>query len=63
MRQANELIRTYAEQRPLMEYVDVFPAMLGADGMPRPELYVADGLHLMPAAYALWAGILLPHLQ
>lgn len=63
VRQTNELIRVWAADRPNTTFVDVFPAMLGADGMPRPELYIADGLHLTPAAYALWTGLLRPHLQ
>ena len=63
MRQANALIRDYAERQPLMEFIDVAPPMLGPDGMPRPELYIADGLHLTPVAYALWTDILRPHLQ
>jgi lysophospholipase L1-like esterase len=28
--------------------------MLGADGRPRPELFVGDSLHMSPAGYALW---------
>ena len=63
VRQTNELIRAYAADRPNTVFVDVFPAMLGANGMPRPEFYIADGLHLTPAAYALWTEILRPHLQ
>ena len=28
--------------------------MLGADGRPRPELYVEDGLHMTREGYLLW---------
>ena len=31
--------------------VDVGTAMLGADGLPIPELFVGDGLHMTPAGY------------
>ena len=34
--------------------------MLGADGRPRPELFREDGLHMTPAGYALWTGIVRP---
>ena len=63
VRQTNELIRAWAAERTNTAFVDVFLAMLGADGMPRPELYIADGLHLTPVAYVLWTELLRPHLQ
>ncbi len=34
--------------------LDVAPAMLGANGEPRPELYVEDRLHLSAAGYQIW---------
>jgi hypothetical protein len=37
--------------------------MLGADGKPRPELFVQDGLHLTVEGYTLWTGLLRPHLK
>lgn len=43
-------------------YVDVWTSMLGDDGQPRAELYLADQLHLTPAGYALWNKLVLPHL-
>ena len=38
----------------LLSYVDVFEPMLGANGRPRPELFVSDSLHMTPAGYAIW---------
>jgi lysophospholipase L1-like esterase len=43
--------------------VDVFTPMLGPDGKPRPELYVADGLHMTPAGYAIWKAAVTPALK
>ena len=43
-------------------YVDVWTPMLGDDGQPRAELYLADQLHLTPAGYELWNKLVLPHL-
>ena len=37
-----------------------FTPMLGANGRPRPELYLADSLHMTPAGYALWRERLAP---
>ena len=60
MRAANEMIRAYTAGDPRLSYVDVFTPMLGPDGKPREELFVADRLHLSAQGYALWRQILLP---
>jgi lysophospholipase L1-like esterase len=57
MREANALIRTYSGSRPRLHYADVVPATLGADGQPRPELFLADRLHLNPAGYDQWTPV------
>ena len=38
-------------------YADIAPPMLGADGKPRPELFIEDGLHMTPAGYDIWDDI------
>ena len=48
---------------PHLTYVDTVPQMLGADGKPRKELLVADGLHMTPAGYKIWNDALRPVLQ
>ncbi|HWY75064.1 MAG TPA: SGNH/GDSL hydrolase family protein [Verrucomicrobiae bacterium] len=48
---------------PLLDFVDVYPAMLGSDGKPRPELFVKDGLHLSEAGYALWTRLIKPRVE
>lgn len=57
---ANALVK--AAQGDNEVYVDVWAPMLGADGQPRPELFVADELHLSPAGYELWTKLVRPHL-
>jgi len=59
----NTLIRSYASHNKNLVFIDVFPAMLGADGRPRPELYVKDGLHMTPEGYAVWKAIVAPYLK
>jgi len=54
---ANALIEDYARKNPGLKFIDVFPHMLGADGLPRPELFVADRLHMSPAGYELWTKL------
>ena len=58
MKALNERIRTFSSTRPRLHFVDVAPPMLGADGRPRPELFVEDGLHMTPAGYEIWNGLL-----
>lgn len=53
---ANARVREFVGKEPRTAYVDVVPDMLGADGAPRPELFAADGLHLSPAGYEIWAA-------
>ena len=63
MRQANKLIRGYCESHPACVYIDVHPDMSGADGKPKPELFVADGEHMTPAGYKIWNRLVRPHLK
>jgi lysophospholipase L1-like esterase len=58
IRRANEMVRQELETRPSSYYIDVFPAMLDANGGPRRELYTEDGLHMSPAGYRLWVETL-----
>lgn len=58
----NEAIRTDIAAGKGDVYVDIWGPMLGDDGMPRTELYLADGLHLTPAGYAVWNKLVEPHL-
>ena len=57
MKAFNERVRTFSSSRPRLHFVDVAPPMLGTDGQPRPELFVEDGLHMTPAGYEIWNGL------
>lgn len=50
----NAQIREVCDSHEQMHYVDVWPAMLGDDGKPRPELFREDNLHMTEAGYAIW---------
>ena len=60
---ANALVRQYCATHPNLTFVDIVPQMLGADGKPRKELLVEDGLHMTPAGYKIWNAALRPHLK
>ena len=57
MRETNELIRGVIARDPRLHYVDISAGMLGGDGRPMPQLFVADGLHMTPAGYDIWTPI------
>lgn len=60
--QTNALIAAYCRGDARLDYVDVYSAMLGADGRPRDELFQADRLHLNAQGYALWKSVIAEHL-
>ena len=60
---ANALVRDYIQQTPHLVYVDTWDKVLGADGQPRLELFVADKLHFTPAGYKILADLVRPTLR
>lgn len=63
MKEANALLAKLAEEDAQVEYVDIATPMLDADGQPRKELFLDDGLHINAAGYDLWNETLLPALS
>ncbi len=63
IREANRLVHAYTATSPTLGFIDITPAMLGADGKPRPELFRPDGLHMTQAGYAIWREMVAPYLR
>lgn len=64
MREVNLLIQTHVQWvRDRLDFIDVHSAMLRSDGVPRPELFLSDQLHLNAEGYALWRQIISAHLR
>ena len=63
MARANEAVRRLSEDDDRLHYVDLATPMLGANGRPRPDLFLEDGLHLNERGYDLWTEILRPRLD
>jgi lysophospholipase L1-like esterase len=59
---ANALIEAYIKDRPGLKFINVFPHMLGSDGAPRPEIFIADRLHMNAEGYKIWTAIVEPYL-
>lgn len=60
MREANSRIAALCARDPRCTFVDVFTAMLDARGQPRPELFIADNLHMNAEGYRLWTSLVAP---
>lgn len=51
----NLALREAVKSSPQASFVDIYPHMLDEKGLPRRGLFLADGLHLNPLGYKLWA--------
>lgn len=60
--EANKLLLAEVNAGKNQTFVDVWPAMLGSDGMPRAELFLKDNLHMNDMGYQIWNELLEPHL-
>jgi lysophospholipase L1-like esterase len=62
IRATNQLVRDYAAKTDYIRYLDVEPIMLGKDGKPKPDIFMADNLHLNRAGYDQWNNLIKPML-
>ena len=51
---ASEINNNYPNWR----FINIFDAMLNAEGRPDPKCYLEDGLHLSPKGYLIWKTII-----
>jgi lysophospholipase L1-like esterase len=58
----NRLIQDFCATRKNLKFIPVRDKLLGADGLPRKELFVADQLHLNADGYRILAGAVRPFL-
>ena len=59
----NSAIEAWIKEQPRMKFIDVFSQMLGADGLPKPEIFGEDKLHMNAAGYAIWQEVVGPFLR
>jgi lysophospholipase L1-like esterase len=52
----NDMVKEFAQTNPRVKYLEAYDLPLGADGKPRPELFVADKLHFNSEGYKLLAA-------
>lgn len=56
----NKRIQQFLAKNEKDKFVSVWDAMLGTDGKPIPEIFVADNLHMNAKGYAIWQQIISP---
>lgn len=54
-RALNAMVKEFAEKKTRVKYIETFDTSLGADGKPRPELFIEDQLHFNAQGYKLLA--------
>jgi len=63
MREANSLVEQFTKTDPRLQYIDTHARMLGADGMPLPDIFLDDDLHMNAKGYAIWKEVVGPYLK
>lgn len=63
MRETSRLVEEFAKTDKRLQFINVYPHMLGADGMPKPDIFVEDQLHMNPKGYAIWKEVVGPYLK
>jgi lysophospholipase L1-like esterase len=62
VKEVNRRIEEITKKDSKQKFINVFPHMLGEDGTPKPDIFVADRLHMNEKGYAIWKEVVLPFL-
>jgi lysophospholipase L1-like esterase len=62
VKRLNSLAEGYCRRHGIA-FINVFPLMLGPNGLPKPDIYVEDRLHMNAKGYAIWKEAVAPHLN
>ncbi len=55
---ANVMIRSFLKDKKNTAFVDVYHAMLNADGSVNESIFLADKLHMNKKGYAIWQPLI-----
>jgi lysophospholipase L1-like esterase len=59
----NQLIKAYVASEKNLDFIEFWDVLLGPDGKPREDLFIADRLHNNAAGYKIRADVVRPHLN
>ena len=62
-REVNRLVKNWAGDESRLVFIDVSKEMLGPDGLPRPEIFLPDRLHMNDKGYEIWKHVVQPYLD
>jgi len=62
-RDANARVVEQIEKDDLADFLDIDAPMINEEGVPNPDLFLNDGLHLNEKGYAIWNSLLEPLLE
>ncbi len=60
IRRTNGLLADECASHAWMRFLDTTSPLLGPDGLPRPECFIPNNLHMLPAGYEVWRAVLAP---
>jgi lysophospholipase L1-like esterase len=63
MKELNSDLQKLADADPNVTFIDVATPMLNADGNPKPEIFLADNLHMNAKGYEIWTKTVRPILM
>lgn len=63
VRALNAMVEAFTKTEPAMDFINVFPHMMGPDGTPKPDIFVSDQLHMNEKGYAIWKEVVRPFLK
>ena len=57
---SNKLIQSFISTQKNIQFLDVYHSMLGEDGTPLNNIYIADNLHMNANGYKIWQKLMAP---
>src|SRR5829696_6622990 len=62
VKEVNRRIDEFTKEEKGLTFIDVFSKMLGPDGLPKPDIFLPDRLHMNEKGYAIWKEVVGPFL-
>ena len=62
MKKTNQLIRKFLQKQTNTTFINVYDAMLDANGFPQTDIFIKDKLHMNAKGYDIWVQIIKPYL-